>query len=280
MTTAEVSESDSSNKGSESSPPLVSICCITYNHVHFVRDALEGFLMQKTNFPIEILIHDDASTDGTEELIRDYEVKYPEIIKPIYETENQYVKGRKGSRTFNFPRAKGKYIAMCEGDDFWIDPLKLQKQVDFLEANPTFSGTFHETRVLEYNEQQQDNRERVYGRNAPDICTVEDTLSTYSLFHTSSFLFRSSCYVLPDWISDVISADMALFSIVAGFGPIKKIPGIMSVYRKHGGGVTSSSEAINNFRQKRIELINLLNAYHNYEYTKKAEQVINEHAIA
>jgi len=236
--------------------------------------------MQKTNFPIEILIHDDASTDGTEELIRDYEVKYPEIIKPIYETENQYVKGRKGSRTFNFPRAKGKYIAMCEGDDFWIDPLKLQKQVDFLEANPTFSGTFHETRVLEYNEQQQDNRERVYGRNAPDICTVEDTLSTYSLFHTSSFLFRSSCYVLPDWISDVISADMALFSIVAGFGPIKKIPGIMSVYRKHGGGVTSSSEAINNFRQKRIELINLLNAYHNYEYTKKAEQVINEHAIA
>jgi len=100
------------------SEPLASISCITFNHVKYIRDALNGFLMQKTNFPIEILIHDDASTDGTEEIIREYEGKYPEIIKPLYEKENQWGKGRRGSAIFNFPRTKGKYIAMCEGDDY------------------------------------------------------------------------------------------------------------------------------------------------------------------
>jgi glycosyltransferase involved in cell wall biosynthesis len=103
--------------------------------VNFIRDAIEGFLMQKTTFPIEILIHDDASTDGTENIIREYEAKFPDIIKPIYEKENQWVKGRRGSAVFNFPRARGKYIALCEGDDYWTDQYKLQKQVDFLEEN-------------------------------------------------------------------------------------------------------------------------------------------------
>ena len=87
--------------------------------------------MQKTDFPFEILIHDDASTDGTADIIREYEAKYPDIIKPIYQTENQYSKGIKVSQVYQFPRAKGKYIALCEGDDYWTDPYKLQKQVDF-----------------------------------------------------------------------------------------------------------------------------------------------------
>ncbi len=113
--------------------PLVSISCITYDHEPFIRDALEGFLMQKTTFPIEILIHDDASTDGTAEIIRDYEKRYPELIFPIYQTENQHAKGVKISSTYQFPRARGKYIALCEGDDYWADPLKLQKLVNFLD---------------------------------------------------------------------------------------------------------------------------------------------------
>ena len=99
--------------------PLVSICCITYNHAPYIRQCLDGFMMQQTNFTFEVLIHDDASTDGTADIIREYESKYPDIIKPIYQTENQYSKGVKVSATFNFPRAKGKYIAMCEGDDYW-----------------------------------------------------------------------------------------------------------------------------------------------------------------
>ena len=102
----------------------VSICCITYNHEDYIADAIESFLMQETDFKYEILIHDDASTDKTADIIRSYELKYPEIIKPIYQTVNQYSKNTKILPTFLYPKAKGKYIALCEGDDYWIDPLK------------------------------------------------------------------------------------------------------------------------------------------------------------
>lgn len=122
--------------------PLVSIVCDTYNHVNYIRQCLDGFLMQETNFPIEILVHDDASTDGTADIVKEYEARYPDLIKPIYQTENQYSKGVKVSIRYQYSRAKGKYIALCEGDDYWIDPLKLQKQVDFLEKHVGYSMCF------------------------------------------------------------------------------------------------------------------------------------------
>lgn len=119
--------------------PLVSVCCITYNHEPYIAQTLDSFLMQKTEFPFEVLIHDDASTDRTADIIRKYEKKFPQIIKPIYQKENQYSQGKRDiSATWNFPRAKGKYIAMCEGDDYWIDENKLQIQADFLENNPEY----------------------------------------------------------------------------------------------------------------------------------------------
>lgn len=118
--------------------PLVSICCLAYNHEPYIRQCIEGFLMQKTSFVIEVLIHDDASTDKTADIIREYELKFPDLIKPIYQSENQYSKGIGVTRVYQFSRARGKYIAMCEGDDYWTDPYKLQKQVDFLENNPEF----------------------------------------------------------------------------------------------------------------------------------------------
>lgn len=126
------------------STPLVSICCVTYNHAPFIRKCLDGFLMQTTNFPIEILIHDDCSTDGTTEIIREYEAKYPDLIFPLYEEENQYSRGGAGKMDlYNYNRARGKYVAYCEGDDYWTDPQKLQKQVDFMEANLEYSVCFH-----------------------------------------------------------------------------------------------------------------------------------------
>lgn len=112
--------------------PVVSICCITYNHEPYIEDALKGFLIQETDFPFEILIHDDASTDRTADIIRKYEAKYPRLIKPIYQVENQYSQGVKISAKFNYPRAKGEYIAICEGDDYWIDKHKIQKQYDLI----------------------------------------------------------------------------------------------------------------------------------------------------
>lgn len=119
--------------------PLVSICCLVYNHESYLRDCFEGFVKQKTTFPIEILIHDDASTDYSADIIREYTAKYPDLFKPIYQTENQYSKGVKISFEYQYPRVQGKYIALCEGDDYWIDPNKLQMQVDWLESHPDYS---------------------------------------------------------------------------------------------------------------------------------------------
>lgn len=132
------------NEEKDTRPIMVSIRCTAYNHEKYIRDALEGFVMQKTNFRFEAIVHDDASTDGTAAIIREYAEKYPDIIKPIYETENQYSK-HDGSLTKIMNSAcKGKYIAMCEGDDYWTDPYKLQKQVDFLENNPGFTMVWHD----------------------------------------------------------------------------------------------------------------------------------------
>lgn len=106
--------------------------------------------MQKTDFSFEILIHDDASTDGTKEIIEDYSNKYPNLIFPIFQNENQYSKGVRGIMAkFNFPRARGKYIALCEGDDYWTDPLKLQNQIDFLEERKDLGFCFHEVEVID-----------------------------------------------------------------------------------------------------------------------------------
>lgn len=126
--------------------PLVSICCITYNHKDYIREALEGFVNQNTLFDYEIIVHDDASTDGTAEIVREYASKYPDIITGIYQVENQYSKGVSPSLCYVWPKAKGKYIALCEGDDYWIDEYKLQRQVDFLEKHEDY-GLVHTNHV-------------------------------------------------------------------------------------------------------------------------------------
>jgi glycosyltransferase involved in cell wall biosynthesis len=127
--------------------PLVSVSVTTYNHEKYIRQCLDSILMQDVNFPYEILVHDDASLDGTTDIIREYETNYPGIIKPIYQTENQYSQGKHVSK-FNFDRARGRYLAFCEGDDYWTDPGKLQKQVIFLERNPEYIATAHRVKVI------------------------------------------------------------------------------------------------------------------------------------
>ena len=129
---------------------MVSISCLTYNHENYIADALESFLMQKTNFKFEVLVHDDASTDRTADIIREYQKEYPEIIKPICQKVNQYSQGIKVSN-INYARAEGKYYAICEGDDYWIDPDKLQKQVDYMEGHPECSACVHAAYRVSYD---------------------------------------------------------------------------------------------------------------------------------
>lgn len=120
---------------------LVSIHCLVYNHEPYIRKCLEGFVMQKTDFRFEAIVHADASTDKSAAIIREYAEKFPDIIKPIYQAENQYSQKNGAIGRAISAKTRGKYIALCEGDDYWTDPLKLQKQVDFLENHPDYSMT-------------------------------------------------------------------------------------------------------------------------------------------
>ncbi len=206
--------------------PLVSISCITYNHAPYIRQCLDGFLMQKTTFPFEILIHDDASTDGTASIIREYEEKYPEIVKPIYQKENQYSRGVSISATFNWSRAQGEYIALCEGDDYWTDPLKLQKQVDFLEINLEYSGSVHQA-VIVCNDQIVG----IFKKNvASDICI--DDLMAGRLFHTATVIFRKKILENIENFPSVLSGDRLLYFLMALNGKIRFFNDSMCIYRK------------------------------------------------
>ena len=217
--------------------PLVSICSLTYNHEPFIRQCLNGFMMQKTNFEFEVLIHDDASTDNTATIIREYEAKYPDIIKPIYREVNLYSQGQSGFfARFLFPLAKGKYIALCEGDDYWTDPLKLQKQVDFLEGNEEYgmcvSNRLVKTIDGEYFKDLL-NKENI---------TLEDVLRG-QILHTQTMLFLNKGYEFIDFLSDLIKegkgGDREIGYYYALKGNIYCLPDILAVYRMTGSGVWS-----------------------------------------
>ena len=138
-----------SDWNNDCSKPLVTIICTVYNHEKYIKETLNGFLLQRTSFPFDIIVHDDASTDGTAAIIREYAEKYPGIIKPIFETENQFSKHDGSLGKIMKEACKSKYIAMCEGDDFWTDPYKLQKQVEFMEAHPQCSLCCSDAKILE-----------------------------------------------------------------------------------------------------------------------------------
>jgi len=131
----------------ESTVPLVTVRCITYNHANFIRDAIEGFLMQETTFPLEIIIHDDASTDGTAQIVKEYQAKFPHLFRIILQKENQFSKGNSKPFEDIYASARGEFLAYCEGDDFWISKEKLQKQVEYLENHPGCGMVFSDLNI-------------------------------------------------------------------------------------------------------------------------------------
>lgn len=141
---------------------MVTVVMLCYNHEPYMRQALDSVVNQVTDFPIEVIVHDDASTDHSAAIIREYEKKYPDIIRPIYQTENQYSKDVEIRRVFIDPMIRGKYVASCECDDYWLDMNKLQKQVDFLEAHPEYSGTAHNCVIVDQNSQPLDHPTYIY----------------------------------------------------------------------------------------------------------------------
>lgn len=228
----------------DKNPVLLSICCITYNHENYISQAIEGFLAQKTSFNFEIIIHDDASTDATASIVKKYEQEHPNLIKAIYQTENQYSKGIKPWPNFVFPIARGKYIALCEGDDYWTDPNKLQKQVDFLEANPEYNLTCH--RYQTYNETTktltEDGNEDCFTAGNEDGLTF-DALYIFRrwISKTLTVVFRNDHNYSSILSQYKYPRDVHLYYHILKNGKGFFFPFIGGVYRVHDGGVFSAS---------------------------------------
>lgn len=212
--------------------PLVSISCITYNHEPYIVQALNGFLMQKTSFPFEVLVHDDASTDRTADIIREYEKKFPKLIKPIYQKENQYSKGFTSvTATWNFPRAQGKYMALCEGDDYWIDENKLQMQVDFLEGNPEYGMCY--TKTKQFIQKKRKFSRSMFGTDVRDF---EDLLFNGNRVPTLTTVFRKD--LLNSYLKEIypqdkgwLMGDYPMWLYFAHESKVKFFDKVTSVYR-------------------------------------------------
>lgn len=215
---------------------------MTYNHGPYIREALEGFVMQKTNFPFVAIVHDDASTDNTAEIVREYAEKYPNIILPIFEKENQYSK-HDGSirRIMNdvVNKTGAKYIALCEGDDYWTDPCKLQKQVDFLESHPDYSMCFHNA-VMHWDDESEPDRNVVNlkeGAISPQSLYAHWQAPTASIMHRKDVL-ETEIYKKSISFKNLAFGDIQI-GIASGLcGKIHYFSDCMSVYRKLNFGAS------------------------------------------
>jgi len=189
-------------------------------------------LMQKTTFPFEILIHDDASTDGTADIIREYEAKYPDIIKPIYQTENQYSKGINPYIAFVYPRAQGKYIALCEGDDYWIDPLKLQKQVDYMERNSRVSMLTSHYVIYDQERDVFITPPKIkYELNFDTLIKKRNRIATATVCFRGEYVIQYTEEINPlekEWFV----GDFSLWLFLSQKGQVKILKDITTVYRR------------------------------------------------
>ncbi|MCK0152855.1 glycosyltransferase [Alcanivorax sp. S6407] len=217
--------------------PLVSIICHCYNHEGFIRNALDGILMQETDFPFEIIVHDDASTDRSVEIIKEYQRNFPDIVKPIFQQVNQFSQGKRPLR-FSLPAAKGDFIALCEGDDYWISSKKLQLQADLLRERPDVVICFHNAiRVSENGE----------FRSMMNPCAKSELsqaeLSLAPFVPTLTRMFRNYGCPWADSPNAPIANDICLTAFLSQYGGAVYVSsGLYSVYRHHEGGVWSQKD--------------------------------------
>ena len=261
----------------------VSVLCAAYNHEAFLRQTLTGFVSQQTNFPYEILVNDDASTDGTAAILREFAGKYPDRIRPFYQSKNLYSQRINIYDTVFFPALRGKYVALCEGDDYWCDPEKLQSQVDFLDNHPEYSACVHNSIALFADGTEHVLFDQTGDRDIP----FEQVLQGMShAFHTSSILARKE-YILdpPDYRFVAYAhgfTDYAIGIRLCLSGKVRFLDRCMSVYRigsnpsawSHGIGHEYSK--LKRFVTGEIAMLETLKVYLTPEQTAAVDQVILE----
>jgi glycosyltransferase involved in cell wall biosynthesis len=251
--------------------PLLSVCLITYNHVKYIKTAIESVLMQKVRFKFELIIADDFSTDGTREILFDYQKKYPEFITLILQPQNV---GASQNWINLITHPKAKYIAYFEGDDYWTDTEKLQLQVDFLEANPGYSLSFHNADVINADGKKTIRKFNHYKK---DTYEGEDLLRHW-LIPTASVVFRNVLEKpLPKYIQNSTHGDLALFLYLAQFGKIGCINKTMSVYRINEQSITKSRFKGIDHNEKHIEQCQEMIVFFNPRYKKILTRRISEY---
>lgn len=222
------------------SEPLVSIVCESFNHEKYLRQCLDGFVMQKTTFSFEILIHDDASTDKSKDIIREYVARYPEIDwKPIYQTENQYSKGKSIWVSIQYPRAKGKYVAHCECDDYWTDPLKLQKQVIFMEEHKDV-GLCITDFCVQADKGKISKPAFANGLFKPQ--SFEEHLINAGYIGPMTWLIRKSVYDKFSVENGLKDTSLALALNLFAKSKVAYLDDVTAVYRSHSGSATTQAD--------------------------------------
>lgn len=237
--------------------PMVSICCLTYNHERFIAHAIESFFMQQTNFQFEIVVGNDCSTDATLSILESFKKKYPDQIKLISSTKNR---GTHYNLIDTIKECTGKYIALCEGDDYWTDSFKLQKQVDFLEQNPDYIICCHYTRVID----EGSNTIYVHPKPVPRIYSYHDLLAgRQEETKTATVLYQNVPIIHQlfnqPWFFSCNAGDK-IFKLFATHYTGRKIyvlPEVMSCYRNHAGGIWSMIDARKR-KEKMISDFNLI----------------------
>lgn len=262
----------------------VSIICTVYNHEKYIEKALEGFLMQKTNFEYEILIHEDASTDNSANIIKKYEEKYKDKIRVIYRKENQYSKGISPSK-FLYEISKGDYLAICEGDDYWIDENKLQKQVEFLENNQEYSATYHNVFVVDSNGEKL-KKNLLWPIEESHNVTISDLEEKITLCgQTASIVCKNfwrewNEYEKNKYLNCRSNGDRKLSLIFTLMGKVYFFKDIMSCYRKvttHGDSYSAKTRGKNTTFHSYNSLIDLKKlALNLFDYDYKIDRHLKD----
>ena len=256
----------------------VTVLCVTYNHAQYIRDALEGFVMQETGFPFEVIVHDDASTDGTAGIVREYERKYPGIIRGFYQEENQYSKGVNVMKTFLYPLVRGEFVALCEGDDYWTDPLKLQKQVDALRAHPELDICAHRVKSVQ---ELGDGRRKVR-YVAPSlrsrVLSAEEVIKGGGWYvSTPSLMCRRDVFLLETPMREVVTIDYVLQIQGALRGGMYYLEDCMAVYRKLSRGSWSEAHPHGLDAGTRERMLDALDQYTGGRFHKAVEHKKRHH---
>ena len=238
----------------------LSVMMITYNHEQFISQALNSILAQRVNFDYEIVVGEDHSTDYTREILMDFHQRHPQRIVPLLRDKNMGALQNMGA---TLAVCRGNYVALLEGDDYWTDPYKLQKQVDFLDRNPAFALCCHRVQLLDPAGQEGVD---VIPTRAAGPYTIEDLLSENFVPACSAMLRRELIGSLPSWHSELAMGDWPLFALVSNSGKIELMDEVMAVYRVHLGGIWSSRSSVSRLLEI-SRMLQVLDKHFDFKYT-------------